>query len=159
MIILGIDIGITGAIAAVDHASETVADMPTQPVPGNRQVKREVDPRALLHLVRELVRPGVEALAIVEDIHAGTGPGSTARASLMDSRGVVRSVLAVARIDMRIVTPQKWKKFFGLDADKGRSLEVARTLFPLQAGVLARKKDHNRAEALLLAHYGKARHG
>lgn len=157
MIVLGIDIGLTGAIAAIDHVSAAVEDMPTQPLPGDRQVKREVDPRALMLLVRQLVRPGVEALAVMEDVHAGVGMGTTGPASLMDSKGCIRAVLSIARIDVRTVQPRVWKRAYGLTSDKGGSLVEARRMFPLLSDALKRKRDHNRAEALLIAAYARQR--
>jgi crossover junction endodeoxyribonuclease RuvC len=56
------------------------------------------------------------------------------------------------------VQPQAWKKLFGLNgADKKDSLDVARRLYPALGADLARVKDHNRSEALLLAHFGQSR--
>jgi hypothetical protein len=61
------------------------------------------------------------------------------------------------------VRPAQWKKEMGVakqrgedaDAGKEKALELARELFP--AAPLSRRKDHNRAEALLLAHWLKTR--
>lgn len=54
-----------------------------------------------------------------------------------------------------IVSPRKWKKALGLTSDKEKSREMAIKLYPSLEHMLNRKKDHNRAEALLLAHYTK----
>lgn len=157
MIALGIDIGITGAVAAVDHHSTArIDDIPTSPVPGRRTVSREIDPLALMALIRTIVRPGEAAIAMIEDIHGGFGKGGAARASTMDSRGVVRAVCAIARIRVVSVPPGVWKRHYGLlKTEKAASLERARALYPAQAHMLKRQKDHNRAEALLLAHYAQ----
>lgn len=155
MICLGIDIGITGAVAAVDSfGSCAVADIPTTPVTGKRMVKRRIDSRALILLIREYARPGHAAIAVIEDIHAGTGPGSVARASLMHSRGVVETLLEIARIDYRVIQPAAWKRHHGLTgATKADSLTKARSLYPAAQHLLKRAKDHNRADAILMAHF------
>ena len=64
--------------------------------------------------------------------------------------GLIRGVLAGAGVPIISVTPAKWKKHFSLnnDAEKSRALAIRR--FP-GMDTLARKKDHGRAEALLIA--------
>ena len=57
--------------------------------------------------------------------------------------------------DFQIVSPRVWKKKLGLSSDKEESRELAIKLYPSMEEELKRKKDHNRAEALLLAHYTK----
>lgn len=156
MICIGIDIGITGAIAAIDHHGlVAIHDIPTLPISGKRVVKRRIDARALILLIRQIGTPHDSILALYEDIHAGTGPGSAARASLMHSRGVVETILEIARIDARPIQPSAWKKHHGLTrADKAAGLTKARQLFPAAHQHLKRAKDHNRGDALLIAKFG-----
>ena len=52
------------------------------------------------------------------------------------------------------VPPRVWQRWYGIKA-KGDALDKARALYPLAESHLARKKDHNRADALLLAHFGQ----
>lgn len=156
MIILGIDIGVTGAMAAVDsRGTAAIADLPTETVEGARVVRRKVSAIGLRDLVRQYVPPGEVAVALIEDVHMGIGKGGAARSSLDQNRGRIEGVLEVMRIKVLAVQPATWKRFYGLlKSDKGQSLDRARALYPLQAPMLKRQKDHNRAEALLLAHYG-----
>jgi hypothetical protein len=72
----------------------------------------------------------------------------------MRTLGAVEAVLEVLRLPPTMLHPKTWKGFFGLDSEKGGSLASARALYPDVAARLARAKDHNRAEAVLLAHYG-----
>lgn len=157
MIVLGIDIGVTGAVAAVDsHGTCAIEDIPTVAIPGKRLVKRRVDALGLMRLVRQMVPAGEVGIALIEDVHAGIGPGSVARSSIADSRGRVEAVLELARFDVRAVQPATWKRWFGLiGKGKGDGLEKARTLYPLVGDRLRLAKHHNRADALLLAHYGQ----
>lgn len=159
MIVIGIDIGVTGALAAIDsRGSCQVRDLPTVEIPGNRVVRRKIDARGLAALIREFVPPGEVALALYEDVHAGMGPGAAARSSLDLNRGRVESVLELARLDVRAVSPQTWKRYFGLiGKDKSDAREIAARLYPQAAHEFKRAKDHNRADAVLLAIYGQGR--
>lgn len=158
MIVVGIDPGLTGAVAAVDSAGTyTVEDMPTVPLPGAGLVRRRVDGLQLARLLRNMVPAGRSCIVVIEDVQAIGGSAVQTMGSMMRSVGVVECAVEILRMPIKRANPRTWKKFFGLSAEKGASLEVARTLFPLQAAALKRQKDHNRAEALLLAHYGRAR--
>ena len=157
MITIGIDIGITGAVAAVDsRGSCTVADLPTVPDgKGNR-----IDGRALILLLRQFVPTAEFGLVLFEDVRprpTGNGgkQGNTihSQGSMMRSRGIVEAVIDITRMQRRVVQPQTWKRHYGLiGKDKGDSLSVARALYPLADLRLA--KHHNRAEAILIAHFG-----
>lgn len=159
MIILGIDIGVTGAVAAVDsRGSCQVRDLPTVEIAGNRVVRRKIDVRGLLQIVREFVPPGEKAIALYEDVHAGMGRGAAARSSLDLNRGRVEAVLELARLDVRAVQPQTWKRYFGLiGKEKGDAREIAARLYPDAAQQFKRAKDHNRADAVLIANYGQGK--
>jgi crossover junction endodeoxyribonuclease RuvC len=156
-IVLGIDIGVTGALAAIDNrGSASVADLPTVEVAGKRTVKRAISGRGLLDLLRHYVPPGEPCLAVIEDIRGGFGPGGHASlASVMHSRGVVEAVLSIARADVLIVQPQVWQRAIGMTGgDKAASRQLAMQKHPLLSSMLSRVKDHNRADALHLAEYG-----
>lgn len=158
MIALAIDIGLTGALAAVDsYGTARVLDLPTLPDGKTRRL----DGRALIDAIRGFVAPGEPAQLLIEDIRPrpmgnGGAHGNTmhSQGSLMRSRGIIEAVADIARIELQSVQPATWKRHFGLlKAEKGASLERARLLYPALAGDLKRVKDHNRAEAVLLAHW------
>lgn len=160
MIFLGIDPGLTGAVAAVDSAGTcAVEDLPTTPIPGGGLVKRRVDGLALAKLLRNLVPIGHECLIVIEAVRAMGGKNNAVQTqgSLMRTLGAIEATAEILRLKSHQIDPRQWKAFYGLDKDKDRSLNIARELYPLAAHKLARVKDHNRAEALLLAHYGQAR--
>jgi crossover junction endodeoxyribonuclease RuvC len=163
VIVIGIDIGLTGAVAAVDsRGTASVRDLPTTPDGKGRRV----DGRGLLLLIREFVPIGEAALIVFEDVRArpmgnGGREGNTmhSQGSMMRSRGIVEGVADITRLDVRVVQPQTWKRHFGLiGKPKAASADTARGLFPLLAGELKRVKDHNRAESLLLAKWGQGVH-
>jgi hypothetical protein len=177
VIVIGIDIGLTGAVSAVDSRSAVIRDMPTiaegkpryrvSKKTGKKSTvqKRRIDGRALLVLIRELVPIGESAVLVFEDVSAraagnGGADGDTSNSmrsqgSMMQSKGIVQAVGDITRLRIEAIQPQAWKRHFGLlKAKKEASLKLARDLYPTRAHELTRVKDHNRAEALLIARYG-----
>lgn len=72
------------------------------------------------------------------------------------SYGAIKMALAACGVPYTVITPAKWKPYVGVPtgADKEASRQRALQLFPDQCANLARKKDHGRADAMLLAHFG-----
>lgn len=159
MIALAIDIGLTGALAAVDsYGTARVVDLPT--VPDGKT--RRLDGRALIVALREFwPLNGSDAMLVFEDVRPrpmgnGNGHGNTmhSQGSLMRSRGAIEAACDIARVPMVTVQPATWKRHLGLlKSEKGASREKALALYPALADRLKRVKDHNRAEAVLLAHW------
>jgi len=153
--IVGIDPGLTGAVAFYAPGSRTawVKDLPTvQRGIGKARVRRELDAAGLAHLLR----PWDIDTAFVEAVSARPGQGVASVFSLGHSLGTICAVLSALGIAWQPVAPAVWKKALRLPSDKEAARAMASRLFP---GVdLTRIKDHNRAEALLLAHYGEHHH-
>jgi crossover junction endodeoxyribonuclease RuvC len=159
MIILGIDPGITGAVAAIDRAGwPQIYDLPTTPLPGAGLVRRRIDGRALIEILRALVPPGEVAQVHVEQVGAMGGKNNATQTvfSLGRTLGAIEALCEAARWPIAMVQPKAWKEFYGLGKDKGAALELARRLYP--DAPLPRMKDHNRAEALLIAHRARQLH-
>jgi len=155
MIIIGVDPGLTGAISFIDsRGSLVVEDIPTVAIENAGMVKRKVDGLALARLVRNNCPAAEIASVVCESVRAMPGNAIQTQGSLMRSLGAIEAVFEVLRFPFLLVEPQTWKKHYGLKADKSASLTVARTLYP-QCNAIARAKDHNRAESILLAHYGR----
>lgn len=160
MIFIGIDPGVSGAVAAIGPNSCAVEDIPTIGIEGAGRTVRKIDGLELARLLRRMVPAGEECVVVLEDVHVmpSNKSGSAANTSLLHSKGVIEGVLAVMRMPTQLVNSQRWKRVYGLGSDKKESLEKARTLYPdLAKSRLARVADHNRAEGLLLAHYGKVK--
>ena len=153
MIYIGIDPGLTGAIAVL-WAENQVADMPTT-VAGKGVVKREVNGVLLADMLRPFCGTPGSVRVVLERTSAMPGQGVVSMFSMGVSRGVILGVLGALGVPFIDVAPQTWKAHFRLlGADKDASRTLALRRFPELAGYLARKGDHNRAEALLLAVYG-----
>jgi crossover junction endodeoxyribonuclease RuvC len=84
--------------------------------------------------------------------------GEHSRPSVVDFENPlhVRGVVAASGVPLHLVSPSKWKRLFGLDADKERSRALALRLWPARSDLFGPKKDHGRAEAALLARYAAA---
>lgn len=195
-LIIGIDIGITGAIACLSRrgAPGTVhlQDMPAMARGrGKATVKNEINAAGMADMLRTLMTHyevgAGDTIAVVERLNAMPSQGSASGFSLGDSSGVVRAVLATLGIPTHFIAAADWKKHFKLKARtiparpkgvqltleqekerradraraKGEAKEQARTLviqlYPGIQSSLARKVDHNRAEAVLIARYGQDR--
>jgi hypothetical protein len=149
---LGIDPGITGAFAVLDAAGALVA---VEDLPVIRDGKLGwIDADAFTSRLIE-IRAGHELHATVERVHAMPGNGSQAAFSQGATLGSILAALQVVRARIALVTPNTWKKSMGLSSDKSASLDKARLLFP--TADLDRKKDHNRAESLLIALFAQRR--
>jgi crossover junction endodeoxyribonuclease RuvC len=152
MRVVGIDPGVSGAIALLDDSERIVCDLPTEPVSKGRQV----DPVALSHL---LTAWG-PARVVIEDNRANGGNGSLANYSMGHSIGSIVAVVLLGGYPLLRIKPQDWQREVGLATvhakdRKAASSARARELFPVLHPDLKRVADHNRAEALLIAEYGR----
>lgn len=156
MMILGIDPGVTGAIAiTVNGRLHDVRDIPVRQE-GSGTVKRRVDSAGLASIIREWraqLGPDAE-LAIVERVAAMPAQGVSSVFSLGHTAGAVEGVLLAMGCPIEFVAPASWKRALGLGRDKADSRAKASLTFPEHAGLWTRKCQHNRAESVLLAHYG-----
>lgn len=154
MIVLGIDIGLNGAIAALDLEQACVEDMPTKPE-GER---RRIDALELFRTLRRMVPSDRAAMIAFEQISSGQGRGGHSQASLMQSAGIVKAVADMTGWRTEAIQPAVWKRHYGLiKAPKDESRAMAQRLFPQLAAELVRMKDVDRAEALLISLYARGR--
>jgi len=153
MLYLGIDPGFTGAIAC--HDGDTgglvVLDMPILVA---KSGKKEIDHVALFD---SLTPPddGRRVIAYLEQVHSMPKQGLSSTFRFGQGYGALQMALLAHRTSTVDVTPQKWKKHFGLQRDKGASRGLATQRFPAYAHLFKRVKDDGRAEAALIALYAK----
>jgi crossover junction endodeoxyribonuclease RuvC len=152
MIILGIDPGLSGALAFLDTETNIVAveDMPTVTVIRNKKEKREVSPQLI---AAAIIKRHVDA-AYLERVNAMTGQGVSSVFSFGRSAGVIEGVLAAFDIPTTLVLPLTWQRAMDVRGGKDASRERAMQLFPASAELFQRKKDDGRADAALIAKYG-----
>jgi len=152
MNIIAFDPGLNGSRAVLSRDGLVVADdLPTI----GEGTQRRVDAANLADLIREYAPYSV---AVVEQVHAMPGNGTASMFRFGQAYGTLLGVLGAIAIPVRLVTPTQWKKAMGLDSSAETSRARAIETWPHHAGLFSRKRDHNRAEAALLALWG-ARHG
>jgi len=158
--IIGIDCGLTGAVAFLDDkTAPDVVDIPTESFGTGSVVKNQICAAALAILIRQRCEQASEVKAFVEKVNAMPGQGVSSVFSFGQSLGTILGVLGALQVPVEMIRPQRWKAFFSLTQDKEVSRTRAINIFPQIADKLQRKKDHNRAEALLLAEYGRRADG
>jgi crossover junction endodeoxyribonuclease RuvC len=152
VIILGIDPGLSGALAFYDTVEQSVEviDMPVLELVRNGKKKREVSAQSLANHIAGRKISG----AFLERVNAMTGQGVTSVFSFGRSLGIVEGILAAYDIPTTLVTPQAWQKAVNQRAGKDGSRERAMQLFPAQVDLFQRKKDDGRSDASLIAYYG-----
>jgi crossover junction endodeoxyribonuclease RuvC len=151
MRILGIDPGIRGGLAIVEiGSSPTVVTCADIPVYGTA-AKERVDAQA----IRAFIRTYKPARAVIERAQAMPKQGSSSGFKYGRAVGAIEAVIALAEIPVEIVDAAGWKRAFRLPGkDKEAARQMALQRFPAAHEFLARKKDHGRAEACLLALFG-----
>lgn len=149
--IIGIDPGVTGAIAALDNDGDLVGleDMPTLKARGGKTV---INIPELGHMLR-LANDGTATIVKLEQVHSMPGQGLVSTFNFGMGYGAIQGVVQTLGLPMQLVTPTKWKKAAGLSgAEKDYARTRALQLFP--NADLARKKDIGRADAILIARFG-----
>lgn len=158
--ILGIDPGLDGALVLLDDDGEQIALLADMPTTANGQGKRAVNGPLLADVVREALAAsdvaGTRLEAVVEAVGARPGQGVTSMFSFGQSFGTLLGVLAALGVRHRLVTPAAWKrqaKLTGQDKDAARQLALR--LWPERSGDFQRKGDVGRADASLIAFFGR----
>lgn len=150
MITIGIDPGLTGAAAALDEQG-IVLELDDLPVYRDAKLAM-IDGDALCTWLFNAAG-GRPARVLVERVHSMPKQGVSSSFTFGLTFGSILGAVRASKMPLVLVPPTQWKKALGLISDKPQALARARMLFPLAD--LARKKDIGRAEALLIAHWGR----
>lgn len=158
---IGIDPGLDGAICyfRTDIPSQFVADMPTLEIERGGKKKREIDEGRLAEMltrVRDNAKLFSEPAHVVcEAVNAMPEQGVTSTFAFGKGYGIIRGILAALEIPRTYVPPVTWKRALQLSSDKDASRRRAGELMPQAAKHWPLKKHDGRAEAALLAYYGR----
>ena len=153
MIIIGVDPGISGAISVVENKKILeVYDTPTM-IEGKKN-KRQINGAQVTNIIKERLNNKEEVVVVVEHVNAMPGQGVTSMFNFGQSFGVIKGICAALGLPIYFVRPSKWKKHFNLiktnkDASRTKVIEA----YPEISSKLHRKKDSNRADAILIALY------
>lgn len=152
MKVVGIDPGVTGAIALFDGKNLLVEDIPNLEVVVNKKRKTALNFSAISELF-QILFAGADH-AFLEQVSAMPGQGVTSMFNFGKTAGALEMALSMSGLPYTLVSPIKWKSELGLNSSGTRSLQRANQIFPSFPQFFKRVKDHNRAEAALLAWYG-----
>ena len=153
MIIFGIDPGISGAISVlVNKKVVEIFDMPTM-IDGKKN-KRQVNGAQVANIFKERLDIDEEIVVVVEHVNAMPGQGVTSMFNFGQSFGVIKGICSALSLPIYFVRPTKWKKHFNLiktnkDASRTKVIEI----YPEISSKIYRKKDSNKADAILIARY------
>src|SRR5262245_58051326 len=152
MRVLGIDPGINGGLAVVeiaDGAAPVLVECVDIPVVGTG-AKERVDVAA----IRNFIDQHKPFRALIERAQAMPRQGSSSGFKYGRAVGAIEAAITLCSIPVEIVEPPAWKRFWKLPGkDKESARQKALQQFPDAHAALARKRDHDRAEAALLALY------
>ena len=155
MLIIGIDPGISGSICFFqDGKIVDVIEMPT--MTEGKKNKKQVNSSQVFNEISEKIKKldKNEIKVVIEQVSAMPGQGVTSMFNFGQSFGILKGICSAMQLPMYFVRPAKWKKYFNLinsekDASRTRAIEV----FPYFSSQLSRKKDSNKADAILIASF------
>ena len=153
MLIIGIDPGITGGISILKNKKVLeVYDTPTM-IDGKKN-KRQVNGSQITNIIKEQLKNDNEVMVVVEHVNAMPGQGVTSMFNFGQSFGVIKGICAALSLPIHFVRPTKWKKHFNLiKTNKEASRTKVIEIYPEISNKLSRKKDSNKADAILIASF------
>ena len=155
MLIIGIDPGISGSICIFeDGIIKDVVEMPT--MTEGKKNKRQVNGSQIYNEILKRINKSDKqnTRVVIEQVSAMPGQGVTSMFNFGQSFGILKGICSAMRLPMYFVRPAKWKKYFNLinsekDASRTRAIEI----FPYFSSQLSKKKDSNKADAILIASF------
>ena len=155
MFIIGIDPGISGAICFFE--SDIIKDVIEMPVMADgKKNKRQINGPQIVNEIQKRIEniPMKNIFVVVEHVSAMPGQGVTSMFNFGQSFGVIKGICSALKLPIYFVRPVKWKKYFNLiKTDKEASRSKAIQIFPYISSKLSKKKDNNKADAILIASF------
>ena len=155
MYIISIDPGISGSICFFENGYiNEIIDMPT--MTSGKKNKNQVNAsqvfNEILKRITNLERSQIKV--VIEQVSAMPGQGVTSMFNFGQSFGILKGICSAMHLPVYYVRPAKWKKYFNLinsekDASRTRAIEI----FPYFSSQLSKKKDNNKADAILIASF------
>ena len=154
MFIIGIDPGISGSICFFkDGKILEVIEMPVM-TEGKKNKKQVNGAQIYNEFLKRINKKDDEIRVVIEQVSAMPGQGVTSMFNFGQSYGILKGICSAMQLPMFFVRPAKWKKYFNLinsqkDASRTRAIEI----FPYFSTQLSKKKDSNKADAILIASF------
>ena len=154
MLIIGIDPGISGSICFFEDGK--ILDVIEMPVmnEGKKNKKQVNGSQIYNEFLKRIKRKDDEIRVVIEQVSAMPGQGVTSMFNFGQSFGILKGICSAMQLPMFFIRPTKWKKYFNLinsqkDASRTRAIEI----FPYFSSQLSKKKDSNKADAILIASF------
>ena len=155
MLIIGIDPGLSGSICFFEDGKILdVVEMPT--MTEGKKNKRQVNGSQVYNEISKRIKQidKKDIKVIIEQVSAMPGQGVTSMFNFGQSFGILKGMCSAMQLPMYFVRPAKWKKYFSLiNSEKDASRTKAIEIFPYFSLNLSKKKDSNKADAILIASY------
>ena len=155
MLVIGIDPGITGSICFFEDGKIIdVIEMPN--MPEGKKNKKQVNGSQIFNEISKQIdkfdRKDIKV--IIEQVSAMPGQGVTSMFNFGQSFGILKGICSAMQLPMYFVRPAIWKKYFNLiNSEKDASRTKVIEIFPYISSQLSRKKDSNKADAILIASF------
>ena len=155
MLIIGIDPGISGSICFLENGTiKDVLEMPT--MTEGKKNKKQVNGSQIYNEISFRIKTYEKKniKVVIEQVSAMPGQGVTSMFNFGQSFGILKGICSAMQLPIYFVRPAKWKKYFNLinsekDASRTRAIEI----FPYFSSNLSKKKDSNKADAILISSY------
>ena len=155
MLVIGIDPGISGSICFLQNGRiMDVIEMPT--MTEGKKNKKQVNGSQIFNEISERIKEidKSDTKVVIEQVSAMPGQGVTSMFNFGQSFGILKGICSAMQLPMYFVRPAKWKKYFSLiNSEKDASRSKAIEIFPYFSSNLSRKKDSNKADAILIASF------
>ena len=154
MLIIGIDPGISGSICFFEDGKILeVIEMPVM-TEGKKNKKQVNGAQIYNEFLKRINKKEDEIRVVIEQVSAMPGQGVTSMFNFGQSFGILKGICSAMQLPMFFIRPAKWKKYFNLinsqkDASRTRAIEI----FPYFSTQLSKKKDSNKADAILIASF------
>ena len=155
MLIIAIDPGISGSLCFFEEGKIIdIVEMPN--MAAGKKNKRQVNGAQIYNeislRIKNFQKENIKV--VIEQVSAMPGQGVTSMFNFGQSFGVLKGICSAMQLPMYFVRPAKWKKYFNLintkkDASRTKAIEI----FPYISAQLSKKKDSNKADAILLASF------
>ncbi len=155
MLIIGVDPGISGSICFLEDGKILdVIEMPT--MTEGKKNKRQVNGAQIYNEITKIINrfDKQSVRVVIEQVSAMPGQGVTSMFNFGQSFGILKGICSAMQLPVYFIRPAKWKKYFNLinsekDASRTRAIEI----FPYFSSKLSKKKDSNKADAILIASF------
>jgi len=153
MKIIGIDPGLSGAIAILENNKVlNIFDIPV--MSEGKKNKRQLNSALMVNLLKENINKEEEVVVVVEQVNAMPGQGVTSMFNFGQTFGAIKGICAALDLPIFLVRPSKWKKHFDLiNSSKDSSRTKVIEMYPSLSSQLSKKKDVNKSDAILIARF------